>query len=143
MWLPNFVHLLKVCQKVPILDFQSDIWIFLKKIHWRISFVEHIFCYCIFDTFNFQTTLFSRMTPYFWQLLLNWLKDIKNFLMDWMLVLGLEEGLAECATPCVKIWVILIRSIIKCKINFIFLKYTLLVWRKKDWQTKYILSTGS
>ena len=33
--------------------------------------------------------------------------------------------------------------IIKCKKHCIFIKYTLLVWRKKDWQTKYILSTGS
>ena len=37
------LHLVTVCQKVPILDFQSDfsvskiIRIFLKKIHWRIS----------------------------------------------------------------------------------------------------------
>ena len=27
--------------------------------------------------------------------------------MDWLLVLGLEEGLVECATLCVKSWVIL------------------------------------
>ena len=37
------LHLVTVCQKVPILDFQSEfsmskiIRIFLKKIHWRIS----------------------------------------------------------------------------------------------------------
>ena len=27
--------------------------------------------------------------------------------MDWVLVLGLEEGLVECATLCVKSWVML------------------------------------
>ena len=32
---------------------------------------------------------------------------LKNFLMDWLLVLGLEEGLVECATLCIKSWVIL------------------------------------
>ena len=31
----------------------------------------------------------------------------KNFLVGWLLVLGLEEGLVECATVCVKSWVIL------------------------------------
>ena len=40
------------------------------------------------------------MTPDFWQLLLT--TRLKNFLMDWLLVLGLEEGLVECATLCVK-----------------------------------------
>ena len=44
------------------------------------------------------------MTPNFWLLLLNWPQD---FLMDWLLVLGLEEGLVECATLCAKSWVIL------------------------------------
>ena len=32
---------------------------------------------------------------------------LKNFLMDWLLVLGLKEGMVECATVCVKNWVIL------------------------------------
>ena len=32
---------------------------------------------------------------------------LKNFLMGWLLVLGLEEGYVECATLCVKSWVIL------------------------------------
>ena len=27
---------------------------------------------------------------------------LKNFLMGWLLVLGLKEGLVECATVCVK-----------------------------------------
>ena len=32
---------------------------------------------------------------------------LKNFLRDWLLVLGLKEGLVECATVCVKSVVIL------------------------------------
>ena len=32
---------------------------------------------------------------------------LKNFLMGWLLVLGLKEGLVECATLCVKSEVIL------------------------------------
>ena len=32
---------------------------------------------------------------------------LKNFLMGWLLVLGLKEGLVECATVCVKSEVIL------------------------------------
>ena len=36
---------------------------------------------------------------------------LKNFLMGWMLVLGLKEGLVECATVGVKSEVILIRGI--------------------------------
>ena len=34
---------------------------------------------------------------------------LKNFLMGWLLVSGLKEGLVECATVCVKIVVILIK----------------------------------
>ena len=33
---------------------------------------------------------------------------LKNFLRGWMLVLGLKEGLVECATVCVKSEVILL-----------------------------------
>ena len=33
--------------------------------------------------------------------------SLKNFLRGWLLVLGLKEGLVECATVCVKIVVIL------------------------------------
>ena len=32
---------------------------------------------------------------------------IQNFLVDWLLILGLKEGLVECATVFVKTWVIL------------------------------------
>jgi hypothetical protein len=32
---------------------------------------------------------------------------LKNFLMGWLLILGLKEGLVECATVCVKSEVIL------------------------------------
>ena len=33
---------------------------------------------------------------------------LKNFLRGWLLVLGLKEGLVECATVCVKSVVILL-----------------------------------
>ena len=42
------------------------------------------------------------MTSNFWRLLLNWPQDFENFLMGWLLVLGLKEGVAECATVCIK-----------------------------------------
>jgi hypothetical protein len=35
---------------------------------------------------------------------------LKNFLRGWLLVLGLKEGLVECATVCVKSVVILLNS---------------------------------
>ena len=33
---------------------------------------------------------------------------LKHFIVGWLLVLGLKEGLVECATVCVKSWVILL-----------------------------------
>ena len=47
------------------------------------------------------------MTSNFWWLLLKWPQDLRNFVMGWLLVLGLNEGLVECATVCVKSRVIL------------------------------------
>ena len=47
------------------------------------------------------------MTSNFWQLLLNWKQDLKNFLRGWFLALGLKKGLVECATFSVKSEVIL------------------------------------
>jgi hypothetical protein len=38
--------------------------------------------------------------------------------MDWLLVLGLEEGLVECATLCTKTWVILINLLLNLNLNF-------------------------
>ena len=38
---------------------------------------------------------------------------LKNFLGDWLLVLGIKEGLVECATVCVKSVVILIFSLFR------------------------------
>ena len=62
-----------------------------------------------FDNFNFETTLFSKMTPNlttFTQLT----AKLKNFLRGWLLALGLKECLEECATVCVKSEVILVES---------------------------------
>ena len=37
----------------------------------------------------------------------NFYSRLKNFLRGWLLILGLKEGLLECATVCVKSEVIL------------------------------------
>ena len=62
---------------------------------------------------------------------------LKNFLMDWLLVLGIEEGLVECVTVCVKSVVILqvllvvyfdeITSIKKPQLIVIFVSYSFLL----------------
>ena len=41
-------------------------------------------------------TTFTQVTP-----------RLKNFLVGWLLVLGLKEGLVECAKVCFKSWVLL------------------------------------
>ena len=41
---------------------------------------------------------------------------IKNFLVGWLLFLGLKEGLVECALVCVKSWVILTYTPAEAKI---------------------------
>ena len=67
--------------------------------HWRMSFDEYTFWYWHFLTTSYLNkflTTFTQLTA-----------RIKNFLMDWLMVLGLNEGLAECATLCLKSWVIL------------------------------------
>ena len=45
---------------------------------------------------------------------------IENFLMGWLLILGLKEGLVKCATVCVKSEVILtlLHSACKKSANF-------------------------
>ena len=40
---------------------------------------------------------------------------IKNFLVSWLLFLGLKEGLVECAIVCVKSWVILEGKSMLCR----------------------------
>ena len=50
-----------------------------------------------FENFNFKTTVFPILTT-FTQLTAR----LENFLRGWLLVLGLKEGLVECATVCVK-----------------------------------------
>ena len=51
------------------------------------------------------------MTSNFWRLLLN-RPQCLNFLMGWLSVLGLKEGLVEFATVCIKIKVILISTVL-------------------------------
>ena len=50
-----------------------------------------------FESQNFAHLItFTQVTP-----------RLKNFWVGWLLFLGLKEGLVECATVCVKSWVIL------------------------------------
>ena len=76
-----------------LFSMSKRIRIFLKKFYWWISFVKHVFGY-----WHFLTT-FTQLTT-----------RRNFFLMGWLLVLGLEEGLVECATLCIKSWVILLNS---------------------------------
>ena len=62
----------------------------------------HFLLLTFLENFNFQTTLFPKMTM-FAQLSTR----LKNFLRGWLLVLGIKEGLVECATVCIKSVVIL------------------------------------
>ena len=49
---------------------KSLVIFFIEEYHFRGTF---------FENFNFLTTLFSKMTSDFWQLLLNWPQDFKTF----------------------------------------------------------------
>ena len=88
-------------------DFQSQfsmskrIRIFLIFFHWRISFVEHIFCYWHFLT----TSIVKQLYLLKWHSIFDFYTSDHNFLMAWLFVLGLEEALVECATLCIKSWV--------------------------------------
>ena len=68
------LHLVTVCQKVPILDFQSEfsmskiIPIFLKKIFIEEYQFKHTFFVKIFFCWlQFQNHFITKMTPNFWQ----------------------------------------------------------------------------
>ena len=73
------LHLVTVCQKVPILDFQSEfsmskiIWVFLEKIfieeyQFRPTFfVKSIFCWL-----QFLNHFITKMTPNFWRTVTWW-----------------------------------------------------------------------
>ena len=73
------LHLVTVCQKVPILDFQSEfsmskiIRIFLKKLFIeeyqfkRTFLVKSIFCWL-----QFQNHIITKMTPNFWRTVTWW-----------------------------------------------------------------------
>ena len=51
-----------------------------------------------FESQNFEIfDIFTQLTT-----------RLKNFLRGWLLILGLKEGLVECATVCVKSEVILL-----------------------------------
>ena len=90
------VSWVKVVKNGKILTFKV-IGIFLIFFHWKISFQEHIIGKLPFSKyFTFKNDVQFLMT--FTQLTA-WLK---NFLRGWLLVLGLKQGLVECATVCIK-----------------------------------------
>ena len=65
---------------------------------------------------NFQTTLFPKMTSNFWQLLLNWVQDLKTFYGAGYWFWAYRNCLVECATVCVKS-VVILRYIIKYMVD--------------------------
>ena len=65
--------------------------------------------------FDIENWLWKSEFCIFWRLLLKWSQD---FLVGWLLNLGLKEGLVECATVCVKSWVIL-TAVSPCMSSFI------------------------
>ena len=93
--------------KLSIFNVKKDPNLSKNFLHWRISFVEHIFGYWHFlETSIFEPLYFQKWRPIlttFTQLKAR----LKNFLRGWLLVLGLKECLVECATLCVKSEVIL------------------------------------
>ena len=94
-----------VCQKVPILDFQSEfsmskiIRIFLKKNFIeeyqfkRTFFVKIIFCWL-----QFQNHFVTKMTPNFWRTVTWCLMETKNLLIsfDYSWFLAKNLAYAEC-----------------------------------------------
>ena len=62
---------------------------------------------------------------------------LTNFLIDWLLVFGLEEGLVECATLCIKSWVILMLPIVNCSTSMSLSSSMLLL---KNVRQKQIMS---
>ena len=67
------LHLVTVCLKVPILDFQSEfsmtkiVRIFLNFFSLKNISLEEGFLLSFFENFNFWTNLFPKMVPNFWQ----------------------------------------------------------------------------
>ena len=75
------LYLVTVCQKVPILDFQSEFYIFYVKNHPNLSkknfieeyqfrhtfFVKSIFCWL-----QFLNHFITKMTPNFWRTVPRW-----------------------------------------------------------------------
>ena len=70
---------------------------------WGTHFVIDIFC-----KFQFLNCFISYNDVQFLTTSAQLSARLKNFLRGWLLVLGLKEGLVECATVCVKSVVILI-----------------------------------
>ena len=67
--------------------------LFVVDIFWKLQFVDHFIFYNDVQFLMTFTQLKARL---------------KSFLNGWLLVLGLKEGLVECATSCIKSEVMLL-----------------------------------
>ena len=72
----------------------------MKNFFWKIPFWHR--------KLNFKVRIlhiFTTFTQVTWR--------FKSFLMGWLFVLGLKEGLVECVTVCVKSWIILLHMLLR------------------------------
>ena len=69
----------------------------------------------------------------------------KNFLRGWLLVLGLKEGLVECATVCIKSVVILLNTCLRMrmrKLTFETVAQVYVINNLEQLVLKFIMSKG-
>ena len=114
----------------------------MQKSHFRSQFIivmflknffkkEYNFRGTFFDNFNFWTTHDVQLLTTFTQLT----EELKNSLRVWLLVLGIKEGLVECATECVKSEVILVHLYPHCNLNFTLILF--IQSKTSDWASQY------
>ena len=97
-WFSKSIFYVKNYQNLSKKNFIEEyhLWstFFVVDIFWQLQFLNH---FIFWNDVKFLM-IFTQLTA-----------RLKNFLMGWLLVLGLKEGLVECATLCVKSEVILTR----------------------------------
>ena len=85
IFLSHVVSWVKVVKNGKLLTFKvTFLWQKLSESLYLFSLKNmilgaHFLLLTFFENFNFQTTLFSKMTSNFWRLLLNWAQDLKTF----------------------------------------------------------------
>ena len=105
----SWVHLSKSCKKLQNSDFQSQfsvwkiIWIFL-----NYFFIEGYHFWSTFFVINIllKTSFFKTLYILKWGSIFDNFhstdRKTENFVMGWLLVLGLKEWLVKCVTVCDK-----------------------------------------